>query len=374
MRNTSSLIKSFLQLCFLIVFLVVLILPVTQQIFHPFRLSELFENRNRTEFPSGNIVKKLITNPIAAQEYEKYFNDNYGFRDYLITKMNAIDYHAFNSSDNVVIGNNEWLEYRSVMEKDQINAERLTADQLKEIEARFLDLNSQLKAKGMTLVVVPVPNKNTIYPEHFTNVNFSRPAVTAFMKLNNFFKSHNEIVSIDATTILTDAKEKYRVFPKNDFHWTEVGQFLIVEATVNKLGDISGTGIKMNQPLELDITKDGFRGGLNIALGIQPESRDDWVLVKKPWLEQANRAKIAGEPKLPLSLLVGNSFTGGFKELGFDDHFVQLNWLHSNVMNFLNQHLRDWPQTRYVIFQYLETEVGYKFGDPAWWPEELPSQ
>jgi len=230
-----------LQCFFIFVFFALIAAPWFQTTFKFFRYAPLNENRNRLEKPSGNILVGLFEEGEKyGKDYEKYFNDNFGLRDFYIKLKNQLDFNLFHQSDRVVIGRESWMEYRNVLENQEIRSERLNAQEWDQIHSHILQMDAYLRSRGITLILLPIQQKFSIYPELMPAGQISRPEKTAFLRLVEWLDSQPQLHYVDARKILLAAKGKHPVFYKTDFHWNGIGAFYVAEGLVNSIGQLSG--------------------------------------------------------------------------------------------------------------------------------------
>lgn len=364
---------------FVVAFCGVIVAPIFQNEFKAFYYRPLEENRRLLEKPEGNMFRRLFSEGAAySKAYEKYYNDNYAFRSLLIRAKNQLDYSIFNHSDEVIIGKQGWMEYRNVLAEQEIRAERLTAKDWELIYGNFKQLQTSLAKRKITLVLMPVPMKFSVYPEYSNENVIRRAAGTAFECLLNYFDKHSELMYIDVRKALLIGKRKHFVFYRTDFHWNSIGAFYAAEETVNRLAYLSGMPISWNHPLEYH-KEAGFFGGLNQALAVLFPPEEDKIVIKPTWPEngeylppeypyeihfRADPAKASNI--LPSTLLIGNSFSQSFIQTGFYQYFSEIRFFPSRRFNRLRDFIPS--GTRYVIFQFLESDLGSYLLDSGYWP------
>jgi hypothetical protein len=352
--------------------------PLLQQHFHLLHYESLTENRIRKSAPR-NWASLLDRNSSFAREFEDYFNDNYGFRDLLIRTKNQLDYSLFHRSDKVLIGRGDWLFYKSVVEQEQIAAERFSDETWNGVYDRFLALNQALASRGITLVVISCPVKNTIYPEHLPPSAPRRPVPPAYGRLRTFFVNHPDIVVIDPFPILTNLKDRFPVYFRTDFHWTDPAGAEVARALVNRLGNLSGKGNLWKNPVAMRIAAH-LDGGENQSLGLlwplpemapslekdHPEAELGEYTYTQESNEWTYRTKLQDTSQLiPTTVMFGDSYADAFLRAGFAGYFVKF-------QKFYNWEIRQrFPQipegTRFVVFQIIESLFG-GLQNPEMWP------
>ncbi len=370
--------RKLIQIGCLAVFFLFLSAPTLQERLGLFDFEALKENRNREKRPADWL--KLFTEGAPwSFRYEKYFNDTFGFRDQLIRIKHQLDYWIFQENDEVFVGREGWLFYKSVVQ-GQYYVESMRDDEYEKVVRRVEALGKALAARGITLVLVPCPLADAIYPEMLPS-----PVLPDQRRARQFWswvKSKPEYVLIDATAIVMALKGELQVFHKTDFHWTDPAAARVAQQVVDRLGVLSGVGPLWDQPAET-VTRLDTGGGELMAMGLlfpPPERRLflNEALIKpvqgrvteivdpNTWTfesEQPADAKL-----IPPTVLVGDSFADSFDRAGWQRYFRRLK-------KFYNWHFRDHfsqipDGTRFVIFEFVDGFLT-AFANDDYWPPEL---
>ena len=142
-------------------------------------------------------------------------------------------FHAGN--EQVYMGRDKWLFAKAEIDyltgKGFLDPKVLHRAELKGENANpvpaIIDFHRQLKARGITLIVMPVPAKGTVHPEQFSGLWGSRrstplvPENASFSQLEDELK-REKILVYDPRELLLKAKEttkEAQYFP-GDTHWT----------------------------------------------------------------------------------------------------------------------------------------------------------
>jgi hypothetical protein len=364
------------------VFAFIIVCPFLQEHLHVLQYRALQENRLKIPRPMDWRTLFAAGTPFA-KKYEEYFNDNYGLRDLLICANNQLDYLLFRKSDRVLIGPDNWLFYKSVVE-EEILAEQ-TRNQFSEpMYARFLKLNQMLAARGITLVIVPCPMKNTIYPEKLPSSAPRRPSPTAFDRYRMFLGSHPEIVTIDAVPILMKLKKTFQAYHKTDFHWNDPAGAYVAKELVNKLGNLSGKGNVWNQPVGIWIQKI-LSGDESLSLALLWPIQEDALFFPSDHIETGlgkytvaqgansnewsyQTTMVDDSRLIPNTVMFGDSFADAFLRAGFTAYFSHFQKYYNS--DFRKRFALIPDGTRFVIFQHIETSL-IDLQNPLIWPEEI---
>jgi hypothetical protein len=324
-------------------------------IFHVSLVPPLNENRIRVEFPEENPLYAFWSNPEYARSIETYYNDNYSMRDFLIELKNQIDFSVFNKSDELFIGEDTYLAYKSVIEREQVRNEK--AD-IEHICNKFAELNNTLIKAGYEPFYMICPQKNSVYPEFFPNVPVRRPDVTALDKIIMFFKENEEFSSryVDVKNLFQSPGIDAPPYYKTDFHWNDYAGALAGKALMEVINDRLGTDVYW--PYEIvPIARNDLTGriaGQQPALAIFSEIKEtaysvinsDGELPSYTYIGDPSR----GENKLPSALMFHNSYGDGMLRAGFSDVFTSLVESHN-----YDSETSDMPKI--VIVQIIESGI-----------------
>ena len=353
---------------FIILFLLILWAPLLQQYVHIFQFIPVIENRNRVALPKLSILPNIfIQKNNYTKDFEKYFNDNFGFRDDLIRLKNQIDYTFFHYSDEVLIGKDNWLFYKEEVERDEVKLEKLNDAHFIDIQNKILALNERLKKGGITFVVMPIPEKNSVYPELMTQNTTKRPRITRLTAFLAFFESHPEIIVMNVPRILEQEKQNNQLYLKTDFHWNDIGAYITSQKIVTLLAKASHTPVMWKYPLNVNY-HENFTGGQNNSLAIffpTLESEPSTETIRKfstmslpvpQFLDYHFKSNYQDtQILLPKTVLLGNSFSLNFINAGLFDHFTEIYYLRNYNMKKIDDYIPD--GTRIVIWQIIEVNL-----------------
>ncbi|MFT3842588.1 MAG: hypothetical protein QM723_36700 [Myxococcaceae bacterium] len=369
-----------LQGFFVVLFGLIVLAPAVQWKFGLLHYEPVDEHRRKAERPKGELISKLFTTDYAKQ-YEKYFNDNYGLRDLFIKSKNQIDYSVFRRSDEVLIGPDGWLDYRHLGRDELVENDRLEDRDIEAIQHNIDAFSAWVEAHGAKLVLLPIQTKFATYPEYMPRDWPARPPGTGYARLLASLTAHHTPF-VDTTPLLVAAKREHQVYFKTDFHWSEPGAFIVARKLLDQIAQDAGSSRRWQHPLRY---KRGppFVGGLTRSLAVfaPPEEQSfelepaglasgELVAAEAPYTLHFKAT--APEEWLPPTLVIGNSYVDNyFKQTGFYDYFGEARFLHLNHLKELPAH---YPEgVKYVVFQFLESNLAREMRDPAWWPVSTPS-
>lgn len=361
---------------FITIFISILFLPVLQWKFNFINYQKLNEKREKIKIDNINTTK----------DFEKYFNDNFGFRDLLIKSKNQIDYSLFRYSKQVYIGTDYWLADKSTITSQKNALDYLPRENEKKIQENIIKLNQKLKEQNITLILLPIPLKYTIYPEYFM-LSPDQINKSGYLRFRKFFQDNPQIHFVDLYKVFTENKDQLALYFKTDLHWTDVGAYLASKEIVKYISQISKTNINWQYSPKFETREMIGSESESMAL-LFPISEKAPYLVKN-WLECNQKPypsssvsntkdpfcmhyqqspKCQNKNLLPKTVLIGNSFMLYFYNNGFLDNFQELYALH-DLTNFQNL-LQNIPQgTKYIIWQFFENEIPYQFQQVEWWQQ-----
>jgi hypothetical protein len=279
----------------------------------------------------------------------------------------------------VVVGREGWLFYRSVVE-ELIGIEKAPPRAYATLFSRLEKLNRHLRGRGITLVMLPCPTKNTIYPEMLPSNTANRPHPTGFERYRELLKQHPEIITLDPHDMLAGLKGSFNVYHRTDFHWTDPAGAEVARNLVNMLAGKTGHGAPWIRPLGTH--REMFaNGGENLALALfrpyeepyllldtvtEETGAYHWTAEPNEWSYETRLADSSG--LIPHTVMFGDSYGDAFLRAGFTAYFRSFQKFYN--YQFRDKYIRIPPQTRFVVFEHIETFLNALLGD-ALWPEEI---
>lgn len=136
----------------------------------------------------------------------------------------------------VLVGDDGWLVYTAEGDLDVYErTESFTAEQLAQFQSNLDALTSRYAERGITLVVVVAPSKNTIYPER---IPAEIPQFNGESKLDqvmNYLQARGETQLLDLRPALLQAKTEREIYLATDTHWNDYGAYLAYSAIIGEL-------------------------------------------------------------------------------------------------------------------------------------------
>lgn len=252
------------------VFLFLLVSPFLDSIFS-LDDTNVKEKRNLAIKPTFS-YKNIDGYPSS---FESYFNDNFGFRNALISTGGILKAKIFNTSprlDKVVVGKNNWLFYWENASRNSFyNLQPFKENDLGHFGKMLMKVKNKASEIDAIFVVSIYPNKHNIYLEYLPalvsegiNENGNRKKqLELFLKKEQIpFISHENLNSY---------KNTYRqLYYKNDSHWNTVGALVAYQ---NLIRGIKNYQQDLKDPLALNdfnlkVKENYYSGDLLDIMGI----------------------------------------------------------------------------------------------------------
>jgi alginate O-acetyltransferase complex protein AlgJ len=184
------------------------------------------ENRNLAPLPHFPLDVHAISE--FPQQFEKYFNDHFGFRARFVRIEKNIIFRLFrtSASEKVVLGKSGWLFYRDEKGIESYRNSDLFSDaDLAAWRNFFVTARDRAKSLHTEFYVIIPPNAATIYGEEFMPDWIKKMGPVSRMDQLKALLTHENISFIDPRAKLTEGKDANRVYYQTDTHWNELGAF-----------------------------------------------------------------------------------------------------------------------------------------------------
>ena len=182
-----------------------------------------FENRPMAPWPAPALSREF------APAFERAFADRFGGRDVLVRFHHGALLRAFGVSSlaTVMRGNDGWFywlgedghsldrHYRATLPFAQSEVDNTVAE--------FARRRDWLAARGIAYVVVVVPEKFTIYPEHLPTWVVRSPRRRRTIACAPPSERDGRVPFVDLRAPLLAAKARERVYFQTDSHWNYNG-------------------------------------------------------------------------------------------------------------------------------------------------------
>jgi len=222
-------VRRFANVVTVLAFLIALGLPLFGFLFR--EQPPLDENRDRHPFPPLALKRHVLQD--FPQWFSMYFKDRVGYRDVLLKWHKHATYHWLDMpvSSQAWVGKSGWV-YLNVADPFVRHPEKGTVqDRIDRWCEAFADRRAYLAARGIEYVVVLVPEKSAVYPEHLTGHPKRHPPPEPLARAEANLRAAgvpcaNLLLAFQAAR-RTHAEPLYFA---TDSHWTPVGSRVGYEA------------------------------------------------------------------------------------------------------------------------------------------------
>jgi hypothetical protein len=136
----------------------------------------------------------------------------------------------------VIVGDNGWLVYTAESDlKDYQKADAFTPAQLARIQESLDALSSRYAKRGITLLVVIAPNKNTIYPDRVPALVPVIGTQTKLDQLTSYLQEHGKTQLLDLRPALMAARTEREIYYATDTHWNDYGAYIAYSEVLSSL-------------------------------------------------------------------------------------------------------------------------------------------
>jgi len=225
----------------IIIFLLILILPQAIKMANIFQESSTDENRNMAEIPEVDL-KHLDSFP---EEFDAYYNDNFGLRPIGLKLYNNFNYFFLKKSpapQKAILGKDGWLYQGRDIDLYQ-GIKRLSESELKQLEDEFNKRWNFLNEHNCRLIFIAVPTKKMIYPEYLPNEYFRYSNKTMTDQFIEMLRTKTNVEVIDLRPVILAAKKEHPVlYHKMDNHWNDIGAYYASKAIVDYINQTESIG------------------------------------------------------------------------------------------------------------------------------------
>lgn len=328
---------------FVVLFVVIISIPAFQMFTGFFPENKLTENRNKNDCPT--LEWQGIKTGDFMRQTDACLNDNFGFRDWLISKNNDIDVKILNhiSNPDVIRGKEDYLFYQQELD-DYNRLATVTDNELDNFIAGLNNIQRGLEKEGIYFLFIVGLNKSTIYPEFMLSNSKNQNDPSNYERLVGKLEQKG-INYLDLSTVLRANKQQYDLYYKRDTHWNETAGFLATREILKKIAPV--VGIQYAPQIQSFEESYGGAWDLNIMLGISKPIMYK-TEYKLPIIDYGPITK-----KLPPMLWYHDSF-GTAIEAHLSHYISSLTYLHYGehpVANTLKTSMKD---QKIVIYQVVE--------------------
>jgi hypothetical protein len=364
--------------CISLLFLLLIFLPLAEQIFKFVKPYELVEKRRLAEKPTFDARHPFL----YIKKYEAYYNDHFIFRTRLVYLNNLLSYKIFHTSasDDVIIGKQGWLFLGNINKYfDEIdyyrNLKPFSGDELRRWQIVLEQRRDWLKRRGIHYLFTIAPNKSTIYPELMPDSIRKVNPRSRQDQLIDHLQKYSTLSVLDLRPALFQAKKEKRIYNKTDTHWNDLGGYIAYCEIIKHLKQYFS--FIYPRPLnDFQIKQERFRDGDLAQMLSLPNIfwENQWQIEAKtpllarvaPASDQNRLNKFvtitihtnAAGP-LPAALMVHDSFAHQMKQFLSED-FSKIVYVWDWSLNFYDKIIEK-KEVKIVIDQMVEYSLLSRF-------------
>jgi alginate O-acetyltransferase complex protein AlgJ len=221
--------------------------------------------------------------------FEKFYNDHFGFRRFLIRGFGTIKVFVLHSSPfeatgesrliedaprgetdlermypPVVLGRDGWMFYGEYMMADFRGLVGMQYPEMLHWEKHLEDRQDWCRRRGIAYLFVAVPDKQTIYPDFVPQHISHYRDRTRLDRLMAHLARRPDLNILDLRPALAQARKHHDVYSKTDTHWNDRGCMVAYNAIMDRL-DTLLPGVRRLGPDDFIETRAVTDGG-NLAL------------------------------------------------------------------------------------------------------------
>lgn len=277
---------------FIIFFIIMISIPIITINLQKGKISEA-ENR-RLAYPPEFYNEDGTKNANFISDFERWFNDNLGFRSVLVRQNAKIQFYLFNvlsNNSDTILGPNGELNYATdrIIQSYQ-HLDLRTDEELQSYCEGFQCANDYLSERGIQLYYFQCWDKQSIYPEYFP---------TTVLQYGDISRTDQKIVALmNNTTVhiispkndLIANKEKYDTYSKwgDATHWTQRGAYIGYKLLMTEINRNNQGKYRVLDEEDYNITVTDQ--GSTLFGGIHKEDLEENFDIKNPKAYQTDEA------------------------------------------------------------------------------------
>jgi len=204
-------------------------------------------------------------------EYEKYINDNIGFRPIFVRIRNQILFSLFNemSAVYVIKGKDNYL-YETNYIRAYNGSDFIGVDSVYYKTKQIKQLQDSLQKLDKTLLICLAAGKGSFYPEYFPD-EYKLPS-TDSTNQKFYVKAFEElgVNFVDFNSWFVEMKDTSRccLYPKYGIHWSEYGMLLATDSLISYIENFRGVDLPDLELSNYKVTKELNNNDYDIADGL----------------------------------------------------------------------------------------------------------
>jgi hypothetical protein len=320
---------------FVAIFFAICLLPLAAAALRVTVVKPIDETRRLAAPPTWSWPPDLAT---ITRQADRWYGDHFGLRSLLIRLKTQIDFSLFNTSSRIHIGRDGWLFYRSIIDRQRLNAHRFYSKEADHVVRNLARLNRALREEGITLIVTWNVLADQFVPKDVLPATFPKlpdpPGVDALLRA----LAHElgpAYVDMSALMRQLMRQQGRSPFYKTDFHWNALGACAAARAIVRRAAELEGLAAP-HYAFDIDLVeRDWHDGGIAREMPLLFPRAERELFLRHEFLDSQGFERTFADPLwvqiyrrtgdtaglLPPIAYVGDSFQWGIQLCGFHAHF-----------------------------------------------------
>lgn len=197
----------------------------------------------QTEISDAALAHRSLVEKKEAivEKTDEALDGNLAFRKYFAALDSNVKYFLTGdfASNQVLIGKNHWLFYKTVLDGDPMADYRgevqYSEEKMRKTASNMKNFQQVLQRKGIKLAIFIVPNKEEVYAQYLPNTIQKVNEKNRTDLLVEYLRENTEIPIIYPKEELCREAETEMLYYKNDTHWNQKGAFVGTQVLLKQL-------------------------------------------------------------------------------------------------------------------------------------------
>ena len=353
------------------------------------------ELREGRQLQLAELFRQLPTKD-NLRMFENDLKKNCRLADKLRTSVQYAQFLVLRETgDKALMGRAGWFFYRPAV---QYLTEPLPADSQygrEDVLASIISFRDQLARRGIRLLVVPAPNKASIYPEMLTSraEGSEQPVNPGTIEIISMLRESG-VEIVDLFMVFAEARkglspgDNTRYYLSQDSHWSPDGMHLAAQTVARKILDLEWAEKGIVRYHLKPTTIERYGDVLKMMRAPQIESKFEPERLNCTQVVNADTAQLYQDDPDSEVLVIGDSFLRIYSRDepgsgGFIEHLAcELGFPLTSIINdggastLVRQELSRKPallrNKKLVIWEFVERDI--RFGTEGWQQVPLPPE
>ena len=229
-----------LKTVLLILMALLLAIPIIQFKYDFFipseKLNGSFKKKSKPDFSY-----KSWFNGSFQQSFDKYFNQDFGFRNNLVRLHNQLNYSLFNKANTqgVIVGKNNYL-FEKLYIDSYTGANFIGQNAIDKNVQQIQKIYQHLKKHNTELLIIIAPGKGYFYPEYIPDYFKKHISDSTNYKsyLTALSKTHIPLIDFNAYFMALKDTADFIIYPKTGIHWSQGVLPFVADSIIKKSAQI----------------------------------------------------------------------------------------------------------------------------------------